>query len=183
VAEANGFDRVVLIPSALPPHKLQVSNLASPQHRLAMCRLAVEGDPLFEVDDVEVARPGPSYTIDTVRLLRKRGWDQVFWLIGADMVPILPTWREPEALLQELHFVVMARPGWSFNWQSLPPPYRRLEQNVVPVPLLEISGTMIRQRVAAGRSVRYLVPPAVEDYLDKHELYREPSTTPPAPMP
>jgi nicotinate-nucleotide adenylyltransferase len=174
VAEAAGFDQVVLLPSALSPHKLQAKNLADAGHRLAMCRLAVEGDPAFAVDDVEVGRPGPSYTIDTVRLLHKGGWDQVFWLIGADMVSILPTWREPEALLQEVQFVVMARPGWSFNWQSLPPPYRRLEANVVPTPLLDISSTMVRQRVAAGRSVRYLVPPAVEDYLDKTGLYRNP---------
>jgi nicotinate-nucleotide adenylyltransferase len=95
------------------------------------------------------------------------------------MVPILPTWREPDALLQELHFVIMARPGWTFDWASLPPPFRRLEQNVVPAPLVEISSTMIRRRRAAGQSVRYLTPPAVEHYLDHHGLYRDTPATPP----
>lgn len=178
VAEARGFHRVVLIPSALSPHKLNITDLADAHHRLAMCRLAVQGDPLFEVDDVEVSRPGPSYTIDTARLLRKRGWNQVFWLIGADMVPILPTWREPEALLREVEFVVMARPGWSFDWGALPPPYRRLEQNVVPAPLIDISSTMIRRRRAAGQSVAYLTPPGVEHYLDHNGLYRDPPRPP-----
>jgi nicotinate-nucleotide adenylyltransferase len=174
VAEAKGFDKVVLIPSALSPHKLQTNNLTAPMHRLAMCKLAVEGEPFFEVDDVEVTRRGPSYTIDTVRLLRKRGWDEVFWLIGADLVPILPTWHEADTLLQEVHFLVMARPGWSFNWQSMPPAYRRLEQNVVPAPLIEISSTNIRQRIAERKSIAYLTPRAVSRYVEENTLYRLP---------
>src|SRR5215204_3176269 len=76
-AEAAGFERVVLIPSALPPHKLDDTELASSTDRLAMCRLAVEGDPWFEVEDIELIRKGPSYTIDTARELRRRGWPDV----------------------------------------------------------------------------------------------------------
>ena len=172
VAERKGFDRVVLIPSALPPHKLQVAALAPPHDRLEMCRRAVAGESLFEVSDLELKRSGPSYTIDTVRELRSQGWDRVAWLIGADMVAILPKWHEPLQLMREAELVIMARPGWSFDWQALPEPFRRLQESVVEAPLIDISGTTVRSRVAAGQSVRYLVPDAVAEYIAAHGLYR-----------
>jgi nicotinate-nucleotide adenylyltransferase len=172
VAEARGFDRILLIPSALPPHKLQATELASPQDRLAMCRLAVEREPLFEVSDIEVNRSGPSYTIDTVRQLRRNGWDRVAWLIGADMVSILPKWHEPLQLLREADLVVMARPGWSFDWDALPEPYRALKGQVVEAPLIDLSATTIRRRVAGGQSIRYFTPAAVCDYIFARGLYR-----------
>src|SRR5688572_30394587 len=131
VAEAKGFERVVLIPSALPPHKLQQTDLAAPNHRLEMCRLAAAADPLFGVNDVELRRAGPSYTLETAREFRRQGWSHVAWLIGADMVPILPSWHRPYDLLREVELVVMARPGWSLNWESLPEPLRPLAANVV----------------------------------------------------
>ena len=172
VAEAAGFDRVVLIPSALPPHKLRAIGMAPPEHRLAMCRLAVEGDGMFEVDDLELTRSGPSYTIDTARQMRLRGWPDVHWLVGADTVPLLPEWHEPDTLLKEVTFVVMARPGHVLDWPSLPASLRPLQKNVAEAPLVEISASDIRRHVAAGRSVRYLVPPAVEAYLLRNNLYR-----------
>jgi nicotinate-nucleotide adenylyltransferase len=172
VAEAKGFDQVVLIPSALPPHKLHATELAGPEHRLAMCRLAVAGDPAFDVSDLELTRPGPSYTIDTALELRRRGWDRIAWLIGADMVPILPKWHRPDELLREVDLVVMARPGWSLDWSALPQPYQRLADQVVEAPLIDISATMIRRRVAAGRPIRYLAPHPVIDYIDAQGLYR-----------
>ena len=172
VAEARGFERVVLIPSALPPHKLQATTLALPQDRLEMCRLAVAGDPFFEVSDVEVSRPGPSYTLDTARQLRQSGWDHVAWLIGADMVRILPDWHRPMDLLREVELVVMARPGWTMDWDALPEPFQRLKGQVVEAPLMDISSTLVRRRVAAGQSVRYLTPAAVCDYIGTRGLYR-----------
>ena len=140
-----------------------------------MCRLAVEGDPLFEVSDVEITRTGPTYTLDTVRQLRRLGWDRVTWLIGADMVSILPQWHEPLHLLQEAELLVMARPGWSFDWESLPEPFRVLRQQVVEAPLIDISATTIRRRVAAGMSIRYLTPGPVCDYIAARGLYRSES--------
>jgi nicotinate-nucleotide adenylyltransferase len=172
VAEASGFEKVVLIPSSQPPHKAVNREIAAAEHRLAMCRLAIEGSELFEVDDVELQRPGPSYTIDTVRELRRRGWPEVHWLIGADMVKILPLWHNPDALLAETRFVVMARPGWTFDWDLLPPAYRHLEQQVVTAPLVEIGATDIRKRVADGKSVDYLIPERVDKYIRENQIYR-----------
>jgi nicotinate-nucleotide adenylyltransferase len=170
-AEAGGFDRVVLIPSAVPPHKAGTADMAPPQHRLAMCELAVAGDAYFEVDGLELRRTGPSYTIDTARALRRRGWNEVHWLIGADMLPGLPNWHEPAALLREVRFVVMARPGWSFDWDALPLEYRPLQQQVTPAHLIDLSATAVRRRVACGRSIKYMTPPAVADYITNHALY------------
>lgn len=171
VAESAGFNKVLLIPSHQPPHKRQNGDIADASHRLAMCRLAVADDPLFEVTDVELLRPGPSYTIDTVRELKRNGWSNVHWLIGADMLNILPKWHEPQALLAEANFVVMSRPGWSFDWASMPRDYHRLQQSVVAAPLIQISATEIRQRLHAGRPITYLVPEPVRHYIEHNRLY------------
>ena len=174
VAESAGYKRILLIPSSQPPHKRQNADIAAAEHRLAMCRLAVEGDPLFAVSELELLRTGPSYTIDTIRQLRDEGWSRVNWLIGADMLQILPKWHEPQALLAGAHFVVIARPGWTFDWETMPAEYRPLKNNVVTAPLLDISATGIRRRIAAGRSIRYLVPEPVRDYIAQHRLYAGP---------
>src|SRR5688500_16988195 len=116
VAEKAGFDRIVLIPSAQPPHKPSTAQMAPPTDRLAMCRLAASHQPeLFEVDDLELSRSGESFTLDTARQLKARGWQAVNWLIGGDMLLYLPKWHEPEKLLQEVNFFIMARPGWSID--------------------------------------------------------------------
>ena len=173
VASAKDVSELVLIPSATSPHKLGHADMADAEDRLAMCRLAVAGKSLFEVDDVELYRAGPSYTIDTVRYLRSaKRWEQVNWLIGADQVAALPRWHEPAALLREVNFVVMARPGWSFDWHALPPEFRVLQHNVVEAPLIDISATDIRRRVRAGEPIDHLVPPAVAEYIRERGLYR-----------
>jgi nicotinate-nucleotide adenylyltransferase len=177
-AEEAGYDHVVLVPSNQPPHKPGDVNLAAPEHRLAMTRLAVAGDPLFSVDDLELWRNGPSYTIDTVREFKRRGRQHVAWLIGADMLLSLPSWHEPLELLREVHFVVVARPGWTFQWDALPPKFRKLQQSVVRAPLIEISGSVIRSRIAAGKSVSYFTSPAVCRYIRDHRLYQTPQAPP-----
>ena len=171
-AEAAGFHRVLLIPAAVPPHKPGATNLVAPEHRLAMCRLAAGLQPaLFEVDDRELRRTGPSYTIDTVRELKSHGWPSVTWLIGADMIEQLPTWHDADRLIEETEFLVMARPGCPLDFAALPPAYRKLKKRIVPAPLLDISGTEIRHRIAMGRSIEFLVPPAVARYIAEHGLY------------
>jgi nicotinate-nucleotide adenylyltransferase len=178
-AEGAGYDHIVLVPSSQPPHKPGDVTLAAPEHRLAMTKLAVAGDPLFSVDDLELRRSGPSYTIDTVREFKRRagkGRQQVDWLIGADMLLSLPSWHESMQLLREVHFVVVARPGWVFQWNALPQEYRKLQENVVEAPLIEISGSVLRSRVAAGRSISYFTPPAVCRYVRDHRLYQTPAS-------
>lgn len=173
VAVATDAAELVLIPSAISPHKLGHADMADAQHRLAMCRLAVAGNGLFQVDDVEVRRGPPSYTIETARQLRReRGWGEVNWLIGADQVAALPRWHEAAVLVHEVNFVIMARPGWSFDWHTLPPEFQPLRHRVVEAPLLDISASDIRRRVRKGEPIDHLVPPGVAEYIRQHGLYR-----------
>jgi nicotinate-nucleotide adenylyltransferase len=172
VAEARGYDQVILIPSAQPPHKPGAADLAPAADRLAMCRLAAEMSPdLFEVNDLELRRQGPSYTIDTARELTRQGLGAVHWLIGGDTLPLLSSWHEPEGLLREVQFVVAARPGWQTDWSAVPAAYLPLRQNVVTAPLIEISATDIRRRAAAGKSIDFLTPPAVVRYIRERGVY------------
>jgi nicotinate-nucleotide adenylyltransferase len=176
-AEARGFDGVLLIPSAQPPHKPDATNLAPAADRLNMTRLAAEfvnaqNPPVrFDVDDLEIRRAGPSYTIDTARDLRRRGWPQVWWLIGADMLNYLPKWHQADQLLHEVDFLVMARPGFQLLWDQLPPHFQKLRDNVVTVPAIDISATDIRRRIREGQSIEGLTPPPVIEYIHAHQLY------------
>jgi nicotinate-nucleotide adenylyltransferase len=172
VAQTRRFEKVLLIPSARPPHKAAAADLADSADRLAICRLVAADDPTFHVDDLELRRNGPSYTIDTARELKRRGFSQVNWLIGADMLNGLPTWHEPLALLQEVNFVIMNRPGQTIDFSMLPPPFRELQSHLVDAPLIDISATEIRRRVREGKSIDTLVPPAVVKYILDHHLYR-----------
>jgi len=179
VAEKAGFERVLLIPSFHPPHQTN-QDLASASDRLKMCRLAIknaENAPpqsgvRFEVSDIELHRSGPSYTIDTVRELKKMGWPSVHWLIGADMLNYLPNWHLSAALLNEVHFVIVARPGVPIDWDKLPESFAELKNSVVQAPLIDISSSEIRNRVRAGKSIENLTPQPVIDYIAKHGLYR-----------
>jgi nicotinate-nucleotide adenylyltransferase len=171
VAESRNFQQVVLIPSAQPPHKATTYELAESCHRLRMCQAVSHADPLFQVEPIELDRSGPSYTIDTAREFARRGWDRVSWLIGADMLRILPKWHMAHDLLREVDFVVARRPGSVIEWDALPAEFHILRANVVDAPLIDVSATEIRRRVREGRSIRYLVPPEVERYIREHHLY------------
>jgi nicotinate-nucleotide adenylyltransferase len=183
VAETAGFERVLLIPSARPPHKPESIDLADPAHRLKMCGLALESPGAksgvqFEISDIELHRAGPSYTIDTVREFKKSGWIEVHWLIGADMLNYLPKWHESAALLGEAEFVVMARPEVPIDWNGLPGEFSKLKNQVVRAPLIEISSSQIRARVRAGLSIDYLTPRGVVEYIREQRLYRAPTGSP-----
>ena len=173
----RNFQTVVVIPSAQPPHKPQSAELASAADRFAMARLAcdfISDDSVkFVPSDIEIARSGPSYTIQTVRDLRRFGWPDVWWLIGADMLNYLPKWHQAEQLIDECNFLILARPGIELRWSSLPGTWRaRLEPNVVPAPLIDISATDIRNRVREGRSITDLTVPPVVEYIRANGLYR-----------
>lgn len=174
VAAVGGFDRVVLIPAAVSPHKLaSARDLAPGPDRWEMCRLAAAEFPgLIEISDVDLSRPAPSYTIDTVRLLKSRGWDRLSWLIGADQLQALPRWHKALDLIDEVQFVIMARPGFTLDFQALPREFRRLRDHVVEVEPIDVSATEVRQRVRDGESISHMVCPAVAAYIAEKQLYR-----------
>jgi nicotinate-nucleotide adenylyltransferase len=178
VALKGGNDRLRLIPNAQPPHKPLATDIAPAHHRLAMCELAAQWvnastpTAIFEVDDIETRRGGSSFTIDTAAQLKREGIDPIHWLIGADMLLYLPKWHRAMELLREVNFVIMARPGFAIDWNTLPEEFRRLRANVVEAPLVEISATDIRHRVRRGEPIDHLTPPPVARYIDQQQLYR-----------
>jgi nicotinate-nucleotide adenylyltransferase len=187
VAEELNLDRVLFMPCASPPHNKRV--WASTTHRLAMVHLAVKEHPLFEVSELEIARGGPSRTVDTLEQLKEQHpAHKLFFLLGTDQFFYLHTWYQPSRLLELADFVVMDRPA-SPRWDLLD--YLRTELNPDFAPdghgwfrlpsnggvrpmattLLDISSTDIKRRVADGRSISFLVPEAVEDYIKSMKLY------------
>jgi len=181
VAEHHGFGRVTLVPAACPPHKQ--GPRAAPEHRMAMLELAVRDDPTFGICDLELYRTGPSYTYDTLIELRDRhGPDaELYWIIGADMLASLHTWRRAGKVMDLARIVVAARPPWQGKTDGLlsglagalgPRRAEQLRCGIVATPLIDVSSTDLRRRIAEGRSVRYFIPDAVISYIDKHGLYR-----------
>lgn len=169
VREALALDQVVLVPTARHPFKGDAA--ASPQDRAVMVELAVAGDAALAADRIEVQRGGTSYTVETLRLLRDREPDTVWTLcIGRDLVEELPAWREAEHLSALAEVVVVTRGAPAAG------PAPRLPDGspcrVVSVPVLDVSSTAIRERVGAGRSIRYWVPPGVEAFIHERGLYR-----------
>lgn len=159
--EQLGLDRVIFIVAAISPHKLDRTP-APAADRLAMVRAAVAGEPGFEVEDGELTREGPSFTVDTVRALRERYPDDAFfYFIGADNVAKLPTWREIDALRRLAEFVVLDR-GEDVDTTG----FLRVARQV------DVSSTEIRKRVARGKSIRYLLPEAAREVIERNELYR-----------
>lgn len=171
-AEAIGAPGVTLLPAAQSPHKQGVTTSA--EHRLNMLHAAVEGDPFFEVSTLDLERPSPSYTYDTVQNLFQRGLripNAVDWLIGGDQLMSLPRWHRAAELMQLVRFWVAVRPGSLIDFGALPATFSHLEGRIVQTPHLDISSTDIRDRVRAGKSIRYLVPEGVAEYIKTHDLY------------
>lgn len=163
-AEALGLDRVLFIPTALSPLK-RPRDLAPARHRWAMLRLALRGNPRFRACDLEIRRGGVSYTVDTLREIRRRTDAELHLIVGADAVNLLPRWKESGKVLELAALAVAARPGHRTR-PGMP------KAHIVDVPLLDISGTDLRDRVRKGLSIRYLVPDAVERYIREKGLYR-----------
>lgn len=179
VAEQLSIPRVVLIPGARPPHKPD-HVLASAPDRLAMCRLGVADEPRFEISDWELGRPGPNYTLHTVEHFRSVAPPRaaLYWLIGMDSLSELGTWYHAGELVQACTIVTAARPGFAapdtvaLARSFAPPQAEHLRRHIVEGPRIDISGTDIRARVRAGRSIRYLVPEQVRQYIEERSLYR-----------
>ena len=180
VAEQLSCSRVVLMPAAFPPHKGPVS--VEPHHRLAMLKLAVEGDALFEVSTLELDRPGPSFTYDTLMELRQRhGLEaRLVWVIGLDMLDDLVTWRHAPEVVDMARIVTAARPPMPADLAGRLAKLRvrfsedqvaRIAGGILPTPLIDISSTQIRHRVRDGKCIRYLTPDSVAKYIARQGLY------------
>ncbi len=167
------LDGVLLMPARTPPHKA-VEEEPGAEHRLELCRVAVQGDDRLEVSDVEFARSGPSYTVDTLEELHSRTPDsELFLIVGGDVAAGLPSWHRPERVLSLATLAVAKRRGTSRA--QVDSALHDLEggdrAQFFRMPTIGVSSTMIRRRVRAGQSVRYYVPDAVASYIDSHRLY------------
>jgi nicotinate-nucleotide adenylyltransferase len=170
VREAMGLDLVAFLPAAVPPHR--GAPLSAASDRLAMARLATASHRPFEAWDAELRRSGPSYTVETVSsLLCERPSDSFVLVVGADTWPEIVGWRDPERLLSLVEVAVVDRPGWPEEEPVVPFPGARGVRRI-DGPSLPISATAIRERARQGRSVRYLVPDPVGDYIVSRRLYR-----------
>ena len=176
VRDEYDMEKVLFIPAAQPPHKLG-RKISSAEDRYMMTVLATCSNPYFEVSDIELRREGPSYTVDTVRaLIRASGGDtDYYFIVGTDIIREIHTWERIEELLAICPFIAASRPG------CRPDAERRRDLlgdlgvrqiHLLNTPELEISSTDIRERVAEGRSIKYIVPPEVEHYIYKKGLYR-----------
>jgi nicotinate-nucleotide adenylyltransferase len=166
--ESLRLDTIIFIPAGKNPLK-ESHTQSSADDRLAMTRLAIAGNPAFELSEIELHRTGPSYTIDTIRELRAtRTLDELVLIVGHDNLEQFPRWHNVEALVRECRVVVCKRTTEG------EPIDERLREAVEELdsPIIELSSTMLRERVARGERIRYMVPDAVIEYIDAHALYR-----------
>ncbi len=169
------LDKVIFVPSGNPPHKVDVT-VTDAEHRFSMTQLAIASNPNFEISRLEIDRQGLSYAVDTVREFR-RGYGpkaEIYFITGADAILEILTWKKVEALMSSCYFIAATRPGYCLD---------ELKKKLVAkedflsriffleVPALAISSTDIRNRVAMGKSIKYLVPESVEQYIVKNKLY------------
>jgi nicotinate-nucleotide adenylyltransferase len=158
-----------------PPHKQQ-QVITSVEHRLAMVQLSIQDNPTFELSRIELDRPGPHYTLDTVKSIAHQYPDaDITPIIGGDSLRDLPKWHRPKELVQACHWIgVMRRPGEQENFSVLEDelPGISLKVHYVDAPLLEIASREIRTRIASGRPFRYYLHPAVYEYIENNHLYQ-----------
>ncbi len=192
VLRACQLDQVLFIPAADPPHK-PVANDTPFEHRLAMVNAAIAAEPLFHSSNIEARRPGKSYSVKTLEILRREDpAGERYFIIGLDSYQDIANWKDYQRIFQLTHLVVMTRPGSSIDdpLQALPVAvrddfcyddgFKRLRHIsgnyliFLEETYMDISSTEIRNKVAAGQSIRHLVPPAVADYISKHGLYTNP---------
>jgi nicotinate-nucleotide adenylyltransferase len=159
------LDKVIFIPAGIPPHK-DVGDLIAARYRYRMIAAAIKGNPVFEVCDLEMHRKGKSYSVETLGELKKRfpRKTQFYFIIGSDTLNELHTWKDPERIFTLCRFAVVKRP--KFTFRNLPPGSVMIDEFAI-----NISSSLIREKIAAGESFRYLVPEAVRVYILKNGLY------------
>jgi nicotinate-nucleotide adenylyltransferase len=173
------LSEVLFVPAGQPWLKLNnVNTISPPEHRVAMVRLAIADEPAFKLSTMEVERPGPSYTVDTMaELSRRMGAEtKLFFILGWDNLNQLPQWHQPQRLVRLCRLVPVRRVGFaSPDLDALEKAIPGLSQSLVMLdtPQIEISASEIRARVARGLSIHKLVPEAVEKYIKEHKLYKK----------
>ena len=177
--EALGLERVVFVPAAASPFKTD-GEATDAVHRLAMVEAAIEGNPAFAASRLELDRPAPSYTVDTLAALATDGTgpDALWLVLSSEALAGLPRWHEPSRILDLARLAVVPRAGHDPlgpGWAREAFPGREDRFTFLSGPLLPISGSVVRRRAAAGRSVRYLVPDAVARYIKMYGLYSNPA--------
>lgn len=174
------LDRVWFIPTGAPPHK-KGHIISSPQDRRAMVALAIGNDERFALSTVEIDRPGPSYTVETLERLRST-WGAEPWIafiLGWDMLTYFPQWRDPAGVVARVDSLVAThRPGFEAEKGAIERiraqiPGLRDKLTILPMPQIDLTATSLRKRVASGLPIRYLVPDTVCDYIAAHALYRD----------
>jgi nicotinate-nucleotide adenylyltransferase len=170
-----GLSDVFVVPAGNPPHK-QDRHLAPVEDRLRMIDLAIAGNPAFHASRIDAERPGPHYTIDTVRIFQQQLASdcELYFLMGYDSLAELPGWNRPEELVAACHLVALTRYDVPLNWERLEAdlPGIRDRVKLLDMPEIEIASHQIQERVRQGRSIRYLVPDPVREYIEAHGLYR-----------
>jgi nicotinate-nucleotide adenylyltransferase len=171
-----GLEKVIFIPTGQPPHKLG-HVITDPWRRYTMTGMAVASNPCFQASSLEVKRPGPSYTIDTVlKMSQFHPGKELFFITGADAVLEILTWKNVEELLLHCRVISATRPGYRLEglWRRLENLSDQCKDSIIfmEVPSLAISSTDIRNRVGDGRPVKYLLPEPVEDYIYNNGLYK-----------
>ena len=172
--------KVLFAVAGLPPHKLD-EEVTPVEHRVAMVRLGIASNPHFEISLVDVDRPGPSYTVDTISILQEQ-WGQnveFFFVMGLDSLVEVPAWHQPQRLIQLCHLVAVARPGFEADMSQLEAavPGISCRMDIISMPEVDISSSDLQLRVREGLPIRYQVPEEVERYIREQELYQQPSGT------
>jgi nicotinate-nucleotide adenylyltransferase len=170
------LEKVLFVVALLPPHKLD-EEVTPVEHRLAMVRLGIASNPHFEISCVDVDRPGPSYTVDTISILQEQwGPDtELFFVMGLDSLVEVPTWHQPERLIRLCHLVAVSRPRFEVDMRqleaSVPGISSRVE--IIDMPEVDISSSDLQRRVKEGLPIKYQVPEEVERYIIEHHLYEQ----------
>ncbi len=170
VREGLGYDKIVFVPAARPPHKAQ-PDMVSAEHRYQMVLLATAGNPHFEVSRIELDRAGPSYTIQTIKTLR-HVYDEtteLAWIIGADSLIEYKIWKDFDEVLKQCTMIATTRPNYDLERVPL-----EVRKSVITFRItgFDTSATEIRERIRNNVSIRYLVPEAVVTYIEQHQLYQ-----------
>lgn len=170
--EKLGLDKIIFIPTALPPHKDNF-NIAPASDRLEMLRLAMEGNKFFAVSDIEIKRGGRSYTIDTIKELKKDNpLDGLYFIIGSDLLTYFDGWKDVDQIAKAVTFVAATRPGYPLEDIGSYAAMRQAGVKTLAIRAVDVSGFEVRQCVKENKSFRYLVPDKVFDYINQRKLYK-----------